>query len=97
MNDLTKNGAKRQGRVTITEQALAIRDDAWGPVREALREHLRRAGKGAASTLAHTLGVAPSQVHRWTCPVCEHDQEPKFSMGIAILSYISQYARIINV
>lgn len=42
-------------------------------------------------TVAEFIGCSQSQVHRWICPVCEHDAEPSFSVGMAIIEFLDQY------
>jgi hypothetical protein len=41
--------------------------------------------------MADALGLESSQIHRYSCDVCEHDQEPSFSVGLAILLYLEWY------
>lgn len=39
--------------------------------------------------IAKHLNVKASQVHRWSCPICEHDAEPKYSLACALKAYLS--------
>lgn len=61
---------------------------SWKALRLRLRQHLKFSLSGEKSKIARFLGVHPSQVHRWTCAVCEHDTEPPYSLGKAIESYL---------
>lgn len=79
-----KDGSPRKGKVTATHLRLHFRTLAWEPVRAALLHHLNTSPKGEAARIARLLGCSASQVHRWTCPVCEHDTEPNFSQGYAL-------------
>lgn len=95
MSQTTKNGHARKGKATISERRLELRDMTWAHVKRALQQHLYKCGHGEASHLARDLGVHPSQVHRYTCPVCEHDQEPPYSVGIAIVIWLIQRQSVI--
>lgn len=79
-----KDGSKRKGKVTATAKRIHFRTLAWEPVRAALLKHLQNSPIGEASRIARLLGTSQSQVHRWTCPICEHDTEPNFSQGYAL-------------
>lgn len=85
----TKNGHKRKGkRKTISDKRWLFRTLFWNPVREQLRLYVN-AQKGNAAKLAKAIGVPNSQIHRYTCPLCEHDQEPTYSIGQAIFLFIA--------
>lgn len=62
------------------------RNQFWIPLRDALR--IATNTRGAQKLLANRLGIPPSQIHRYTCQNCEHDQEPTFSIGMAIFAYL---------
>lgn len=63
----------------------------WHPLKERIRSYLAEAGSAAAIRLANHLGCHPSQIHRYTCPVCEHGAEPTYSTAIAIIAYLDQW------
>lgn len=75
-------------RTTHTATRLMLRDLLWEPVRALLLEHFKR--HGAKIRMGDIVGCASSQLHCFTCPTCEHDQEPTFSTGLAMLIYLSQ-------
>lgn len=88
---LTKNGNKRIGhKANITANRLRLRAHTWNRVRYALMQHVFTSPKGEAERVARALGISASQVHRFVCPACEHDQEPCFTIGFSILMYLSQ-------
>lgn len=78
-----KDGKQRKGKGTISAQRLMFRNLFWIPLRDQLREWYKIKGNGIE--IARIVGISPSQVHRYTCPVCEHDQEPPFSTAMAIM------------
>lgn len=82
----TKRQFKRQ-RACNVERRIKL----WEPVRNKLRIFLKRGGKGTASAIAFKLDVHPSHIHRYSCPVCEHDTEPQYSLGIALKQIIEQW------
>ena len=84
-----KSGRPRKGKVTITEARLRLRANGWERVKSLLRTHLQSCPKGEQHRMAEEIGIADSQLHRFACEACNHDQEPSFSVGIAILLYIS--------
>lgn len=86
------NGKKHR---QITPQRQRLRSTLWRRVALAARYFIEFGPPGAASRMAEAIGIQPSQIHRFTCPECEHDQEPTFSVGMAILLYLSQH-RILN-
>lgn len=61
----------------------------WDNVQRLALAHIEASPSGEASRIARALGITPSQVHRFTCPICEHDQEPTFSVGFALLMYLT--------
>jgi len=87
----TKDGLPRKGKATHTKARLLWSIYFWRNLRRRLRNHLNTTPKGEASNISRALGISPSQVHRWSCPVCEHDQEPSFSIGSALLLYLESY------
>lgn len=86
----TKNGKPRSHtpKATITESRLHWRTLTWDKVKLLLQHHLKISPKGEQLNMARALGIESSQIHRYSCPVCEHDQEPSFSVGMAIFAYI---------
>jgi hypothetical protein len=88
---LTRSGKPRRGnKATITEARLRMRHQGWDRVKHLLRSYLRDSPQGEQRRMAQTIGIADSQLHRFSCETCEHDQEPSFTIGLAILLYISQ-------
>jgi|SRR5687768_5696694 len=75
-----KNKAKAQ----YTERRFVLRGMLWNRVKGFIQWHIQTTRQGTASRLARMVGVTPSQIHRFTCPVCEHDQEPTFTVGMAV-------------
>jgi hypothetical protein len=75
---------------TRTSKRHYFRGIFWGYVKAALRNYLKgpNAQPGRQSEMARALGLQPSQLHRFSCPRCEHDQEPTFSVGMAVLAYL---------
>jgi len=86
----TKSNRPRKGKANITERRLYLRTIAWVPIKTKLQQHLKQAGYGEAKRVARALGINASQIHRFTCPKCEHDQEPTFSIGFALALYLAQ-------
>lgn len=89
-NKFTRNGKPRKGKATITERRLFLRTLTWKLLQQELQAYLKNAPKGAAARMARTIGIQPSQIHRYTCPVCEHEQEPVFSIGVALALYLAR-------
>lgn len=75
-------------RAHFTEQRWNIRQLTWEPVKQLIRHYLESAPQGAAMRMAEAIGCQPSQIHRFSCPICEHDQESFFSTAFAIIAYI---------
>ncbi len=82
-------GVKCQQKRQITPEREKLRKAFWRPVMLAARYFIEAGPQGTASRMAQAIGVQPSQIHRFTCPDCEHDQEPTFSIGMAILLYLN--------
>lgn len=87
---LTKDGAPRKGKATHTARRYQFTIYFWRNLRKRLRHHCKLA-KGNATRLALAIGSSPPQVHRWQCDSCEHDQEPSFSVGMALLLYLESF------
>lgn len=87
--NLTKTRQKRKGAVTATHQRLKYRDAFWNPLKQMLLEHFKI--HGAKRRMSATTGIADSQLHVYTCPECEHDVEPCFSIGISLMLYLIAY------
>lgn len=82
----------RQIRKTgCTQQRWNMREMGWAKVRLALQKHLEGKPHGEMARIARYVGVANSQIHRWSCPVCEHNQEPSFTLGLAVMFYLAWY------
>lgn len=86
--NLTKQRKVFKGtKIIATESRLAKKAQFWLPVKLALQQFVQT--KGNQAKIANALGIDDSQIHRWSCPVCEHDQEPSFSLGVALLLYLT--------
>src|SRR6266478_2795643 len=86
----TKNGALRQGKAIGTKRTHWLRSQIWRKVKIDLQNHIARAPVGTMRRLASHLGLHQSQIHRFICPKCEHNQEPSFSVGLAIMLYLER-------
>jgi hypothetical protein len=85
-------GEIRKGvKPVLTEARYMHKVRYWARVQTLLRYWLETQGSGAQARIAADLGLTDSQIHRFSCPVCEHDQEPSFSVGMAILCYITEH------
>lgn len=78
-------GAKR------TAKRLALQDIYLQPLRIRLQIHIATHPKGETTRIAQYIGVRSSQVHRWTCPKCEHDAEMPYSLGMALNQYLVSF------
>ena len=78
------------GKANITERRLQLRVLAWEPLRQHLRAHIKASPFGEAKRMARACGIAASQIHRFTCDDCNHDQEPSFTIGITLALYLAQ-------
>lgn len=85
-----KRKVKRKGKITATAERLKHRAAFWEPLRARLLTHFQ-SFYGSKHLMAQITGIADSQLHCLTCPVCEHDQEPNFSTGMAIVFYLSAH------
>lgn len=85
----TKTGNRRKGYVTATEGRIKLRETFWMPLREQLREHFQI--HGAKHRMAQVLGISDAMLHQYSCPVCEHDTEASFSVGMGIMLYLAQH------
>lgn len=92
----TKRNEPRKGKVTIRAGRLKLREQIWVPLREDLRDYLRMMPKGEQNRMARALDISPSQIHRYVCPDCEHDQEPVFTIGVAIALYLGYNIAALN-
>lgn len=84
----TKGKPHRLLKATHTARRYELRETLWKAVSKAAREHIKKSGPGEARRMSQALGVSDSQIHRFTCGTCEHDQEPTFSIGFGILLYL---------
>lgn len=82
-NSHVKNSQKPEHRRMI-QSRKDRREQHWYPLRDRLRRYLELAGHGAQKFLADRLGVNSSQIHRFSCPKCEHDAEPTYALGVAM-------------
>lgn len=89
-NKYTRNGKLRKGKATITERRLELRNLTWKLLQKELQIYLKQSPRGAAAKMAKAIGIQNSQIHRYTCPVCEHEQEPVFSIGVALALYLAK-------
>jgi hypothetical protein len=78
----------------ITPEREKLREQFWRKVANAARHYIETSPEGTASRMAEAIGVQHSQIHRFTCSICEHDQEPTFSVGMALLLYMSNHRTI---
>lgn len=81
-----------KAKTVITPKRLSMRKRYWHPLRTRLL-HFLSEKKGNARYLAKSLPIADSQLHRFTCPICEHDQEPAYSTACAISDWLHHYYR----
>lgn len=80
--------AKQRVKVVVTPNRQALINHYWRPLAMQLREYVTTT-KGGATKAAQFIGTHNAQIHRWTCPVCEHDQEPSYSLGKAVEIFLS--------
>lgn len=79
--------AKKPLKVHCTAHRLYLRTLTWDKVQELARQVINTSPPGEMSRMARELGITDSQIHRYTCESCEHDQEPLFTIGFALLAY----------
>lgn len=84
---------KVNARPLYTQSRWALRQITWEPVKRALQRHFLSSPTGEMSRMAECLGLQPSQLHRFSCNECEHNQEPGFVIGMSILMYLVHYQR----
>lgn len=88
----TTDGARRKGKCVINPARQLIKLTHWLPIQASLHKYIYTpTGQkipGRQAKVAHALGTSSSQVHRWSCPVCEHNQEPSFSIGCALFIFL---------
>jgi hypothetical protein len=77
------------GRTTHTEARLAMRDKWWEPIKRMMQQHFLILG--AKRRMSQATGIADSQLHCYSCDDCEHNQEPTFSTGMQIVTYLATY------
>lgn len=87
LGNRTKNGQPRKGKRILSPRAYALRTVAWIPLRTRLRKHIKNK-TGEQARIARVCGVSQSTIHRYLCNKCEHDQEPSYSLGCALLIYL---------
>lgn len=80
--------AKQKVKVVVTPNRQALINHFWRPLAMRLREYVTTT-KGGTKHAAEFIGTHAAQIHRWTCPVCEHDQEPSYSLGKAVEIFLS--------
>lgn len=89
---------KGHKKCVIAPYRHAHRQRHWLEVKEALRAYVYDVTlppplvmhRGHLKKVADFIGCESSQVHRWICPVCEHDAEPSFSIGMAIVEFLDE-------
>lgn len=87
-----KDGSKRKGKATHTAERMRWSIYFWRKLRRRLKHHLDREPKGEATRIAQAIGTSDAQIHRWHSPCkCDHQQEPSFSIGMALLLYLESY------
>ena len=86
-NNPNRKGGRGKKHKTLSRSQLTAK--YWEPVKMEMRQYIRRHGKGAAAFLAKSVGIANSQVHRYTCAKCEHDAEPSYSVACAIVEFLN--------
>ena len=82
----TPHGRKR---TIMTGGRLHARNQYWHPLRDRLCKYIQ-AKSGNQRKIAKALDLSDSQLHRYTCPKCEHDAEPTYSVGKALEQYLSE-------
>lgn len=86
----TKSNKPRKGKANITAKRYQLRQIAWNKLKLAMQIHLATSPKGEAKRMARACGINASQIHRFTCPKCEHDQEPAFTVGFTLFLYLTR-------
>lgn len=61
----------------------------WEPIRQRLLAYFQ-AAHGNKRRMAKATGIADSQLHTYTCPICEHNTEPSYSIAMVCLAYIEE-------
>lgn len=94
----TKAGKHRSknAKATHTLARYQANRAIWRPLQLKLRAYLKGAD-GRQHNMARALGLNDSQLHRFACGDCEHDQEPSFSIGIQIALYLGAASHIIDI
>lgn len=69
------------------------REIFWKPIKLALQNYIKSHGPNSASRIAHAIGVNASQIHRFSCPICEHNQIPDFPTGMALALFLKGIER----
>lgn len=92
-NQKIPRGIPKRGhkKCVIAPYRLAHRDKHWLEIKQALFDYAYKDQKlipGRLTEIAKYIGCSLSQVHRWLCPICEHDNEPSFSLGMAIVEFL---------
>lgn len=83
-----KKYSLKKPKIIFTKTRVLLRSAYWNELRRLLQKHLALSSRGEALRISKFLEVRPSQIHRWTCPICEHDTEPNFSQGFALYQYL---------
>lgn len=87
----TKTGKKRKGCANITAERLALRNAFWRTLKHKLRAHIQSTPRGEQDRMARTIGICSADIHTFICSGCEHDREPTFSVGMAIMFYLAAF------
>lgn len=81
---------KKYKSAGYTAARYNLKETVWTKVKTMLQLFLETYGEGAQTEIANAVGVHSSQIHRFSCPRCEHNQEPSFSVGMAILYFLAE-------
>lgn len=79
-------------KATCTITRMEMEQAVMEKFRITLQDHIAFSPRGEMSRMAHAIGVNQSQIHKWTCPVCEHNQKPSFVVGMALMAYIGWHS-----
>lgn len=84
-----RSDGKRRKNTTVVATAtrLAYREMFWEPLRKRLLTHFET--YGAKYEMTKATGISSAQLHCYTCPDCQHNTEPSFSLAMAIWTYLN--------
>jgi hypothetical protein len=78
---------RKKDHATATESRMRYRDSFWIPLRKLLQVHFETK-QGQMREMSKATGIADAMLHQYSCPDCEHDTEPSFSVGMVMLLYL---------